>query len=147
MTEADPFIMRWLLTPAFYASSAVPVLGVGIFAVDRVEQSFGCGWACEFGGLQTILVFGAPVFALLSVALARFENLQVPGFLDHLRHCAMLYVGLSALACVLVVSYGVQGHGLAWVLGTSLFLVAVYAVLIDATVVYVIRQRYSARVR
>lgn len=138
---SNPFV-RWGFFPALYAVSILPVLIVCLYVVARVERVLGCGWACEIGGLLALLVFGAPVFLLFSIGLAHLERLRPPSFFDHLRHGIMLYVIMAVLGYILVASYDMQGlDGAWWGLGVALFLLAAYANLLDALVVYVARRR------
>jgi uncharacterized membrane protein len=140
------FNARWVFFPVLYAAGTLPVLAVGVFVADRVARTaLGCHWCCEVAGLLALLVAGALVFVLSSMLLTRLERLRAPKALDHVRHCMWLYMGLVVLGITLVASYDTLGLSLGYGLGVALFFVAVYAILLNALVVFAMRRRFSVR--
>ncbi len=133
---------RWILSPTLNAASVPPLFLAGVLLVAiLVERTLG--YVRVFAGLLALLVIDVLVFGLLSVGLARLERLRLPGILDHLRHCAMLYAGMVLLGSYLVYEELKPWPccSLAWSMGALLFLVAAYAVVLNASVVYVTQRR------
>ncbi len=148
MASDHHFSVRWVLLPALYAATTVPVLIASVlasFVGGGAVWAFFCRFICGSSGLLALLLIGAPVFGLLSIGLARVERLRAPTLRDHLRYCVVLYAGLVVLGPVLATGYGLPRWSLGWGLGVGLFLAGAYAVSVNAVVVYAIRQRSSWR--
>ncbi len=134
-------------TPIFYALGCVPVfLGV-VLSVALFENSL---WLGELTGLYYVgdlvavvamFLIGGLVFGLLGVGALRLERLRRPAFLDHLRHCALLYVGLLFSGFVLFISYESQAGGLGYAYGIAVFASGVYAALVDALILSLSQRR------
>jgi hypothetical protein len=45
----------------------------------------------DLGGGVSVLVIGGLIFVSLTLGVLRLERTALPGALDHLRHCALLY--------------------------------------------------------
>lgn len=136
--------VKWILFPLVYAASLVPVTAAGVATAAMLERPLGCHYTCEVGGLFVLLVVSTLVFALLPVAFIRSMPLRPPQWRDHLHLCSGLYTIMALLAFDLVVNYSSLSGSLGYGLEIALFCVAGYAVLINAVIVQVTRQR-SAR--
>ena len=91
----------------------------------------------------TVLFVGFVIFGALSRAFIWLERVRVPTVSDHLRHCALLYVGLLLLLFMLIASYKSQAGGLGYGLGVIVFITGAYAAAIDALTLLLKRRRSS----
>lgn len=136
-------------TPVFYALGCVPVF-LGVFlSVALLENSL---WLSELTGLYyvgdlvaivTIFMTGGLVFGLLGVEALRLERLRRTAFLDHLRHCALIYAGSLFSGFILFISYESQVGGLGYAYGIAIFAIGGYAVLANALTLFLSRRRLS----
>jgi hypothetical protein len=134
------------VTPLLYVAGFVPVF-LGVFlSVALLENNL---WLSELTGLYYVgdlvavvamLLIGGLVFGPLSAVILRLDNLRRPTFLDHLRHCALIYASLFLLLFVLVVSYELQAGGLGYGLGIVVFVIGAYAAFIDASILFLNRR-------
>lgn len=129
-------------TPVLYALGCVPVF-LGVFlSVALLENSL---WLGELTGLYyvgdlvaivALFLIGGLVFGLLGVGALRIERLRRPAFLDHLRHCALIYAGLLFSGFILFISYESQAGGLGYAYGIATFAIGTYAVFVNALVLF-----------
>ncbi|MGF1470339.1 MAG: hypothetical protein ACFB50_01195 [Rubrobacteraceae bacterium] len=136
-----------IITPLLYAVSCAPVfLGI-LLSVALLENNL---WLSELTGLYYVgdlvavvamFMIGGLVFGLLAAGIFRVERLQEPNFLDHLRHCALLYAGLLFSVFVLFISYESQAGGLGYAYGVAIFVIGAYAASIDALMLLLKRRR------
>ena len=152
MAETYRLVTR-IMGPVLYAVSFVPVIVGSIAVVSLVVRTIGFDNFTTFryngdvAAAASVLVIGGFVFGSLSRFLAWLEQLRIPSLRDHLRHCAVLYVLLGALAVPLVrmyesaVAYGLSlGDGLA----VAVFFTVGYAICINA-VVLLLKRRVGQR--
>jgi uncharacterized membrane protein len=114
---------------------------VSLASVERqVTGNIGViGLLLVFLGVVTL------IFVLLGIGLARLERLRPPTARDHLRHCALLYVGMALLGPFIIVAYdGRYCCSLQWALAALLSLVAAYAVIVDAVTIYALARRFRS---
>lgn len=136
-------------TPVFYALGCVPVF-LGVFLlVALLENSL---WLSELTGLYYVgdlvgivatFLIGGLVFGLLGIGILRLERLRRPAFLDHLRHCALIYAGLLFSGFILFISYESQAGGLGYAYGIAVFAIGAYAALVNALILFLSRRRLS----
>ena len=108
--------MRWVLQslifPFLYFATMLPVVvGIAVafssieyggFLYKYVEPLYRYDEAIamiDVTGLATIFVIGGLIFGLCAWLLARLEGLRQPKLVDHLRHCAYLYIFFIGVEC------------------------------------------------
>lgn len=134
--------VRWILSPILYAASVPPMFVLFLLVVAILVEQAPYVWVL---GLSVLLWISTLVFVLANVGLARIEHTYSPGIRDHLRRCAILYAGLVPLGFFLITGYdGRYCCALQWTLEAALFPVATYAIVVNASIIYVLRRRYSA---
>lgn len=133
--------VRWVLSPVLYAVSVLPVFAAVLSIVLLVHWALGYTFAWVIAGAIGLLVIGALGFGLLSLGFVRLERLNTPGALDHLRHCFLLYASIVPLGLFLTIGSFKPCCSLQWTFGAVLFLVAAYAVLLNALTIYRARHR------
>jgi hypothetical protein len=120
------------LSPILYAASAPPMFILSLSLVAFLVHVATYAWVW---GLLASLLINTLVFVLVNVGLARIEHMRSPGIRDHLRLCAILYAGLVPLGIFLITGYdGRYCCALQWTLGAALFLVATYAIVLNALI-------------
>ena len=152
------------VSPLLYAASFVPAVVAVWQIMTFVEYNIGFGYDRGFGlddfttlyfngdvaGVFAIILVGSIVFGALTQALMWVERLQRPSFLDHLRHCALLYTLLVLLGIALVWAYGGNyGANASGVTGgyavvALSFMIVGYAIVINAALIAL---RHRSRTR
>ena len=134
------FGARRILSPILYAASVPTMFVLSFLLIPLLVGRPPMVWV--FGVLGFGLV-GTSVFVVFNACLAHIEHMKSPGILDHLRYCAILYAGLVPLGFFTITGYnGRYCRALQWTLGATLLPVATYAIVLNALIVYVLRQRY-----
>ena len=137
------------VTPVLYAIGCVPVFVGVLIALVLFESNI---WLAELTGLYYVgdlvaalamLLFGGLAFGFLGQVILRLERLREPTVLDHLRHCALLYLGLLLSGFVLLASHESQAGGLGYAYGLAIFIIGAYAASIDALILLL--KRHSNR--
>ena len=146
------------VSPLLYAAGFVPAIMVVWQIMMFVEYNVGFGYDRGLGlddfttlyfngdvaGVLAVVLVGSVVFGALTQVLTWVERLPMPGALDHLRYCALLYVFLGFLATVLIAAFPNNGDvagGYALVaLG---FVIVGYAIFINAVLISLRRRRHS----
>jgi uncharacterized membrane protein len=103
-------VVAKITSPILYAAALVLI----VFGPLYIASLPGMAWfnsCCS--GLAFVLIFvaGPLLLAIFNIYLTRFEELQSPEILDHLRRCALLYVVLAVLAFLLVTLFESQTGG------------------------------------
>jgi hypothetical protein len=139
---------RWVLLPVLYAVT-VPVLFVASMlpVALLLERPAGFVWAAAV--VVASIAACALVLVLVSVGFARLEARELPGLSDHLRHCALLYAGMLALAAYLIYEELKPWPccPLQWSMAALLLLIAGFAAALNASTIYLVRRRQLARLR
>jgi hypothetical protein len=78
---------------------------------------------------------------MLCRGIARLEHLRSPGILDHLRHCALLYISMVPLGIFVVSTYNSPSCCTQTMLAVILSLALVYAAGLDAIMLYFMARR------
>lgn len=137
--------------PVLYAAGIVPALVGLLFAMTFIEYFWGFNrfntiYANgDLGGAVSVALIGGLVFGPLVLGLLRLERSTWPGGLDHLRHCALLYPLCASLLVVLLATYEANmnapgGPAGGYVAAAGLFLISVWAVVVDALVILIKRR-------
>jgi len=140
-------VAKFLVVPLLYSASVLPVFAGVLVATVLVEDTISSYlYEYDFEGdftfygnaavMIALLVVACPVFGLLGWALYSMEGDSMPSVLDHLRHCAFLYISSVILSVVMVTSYReeVAAGYTDPILNTMPVLVTVSAILFDALI-------------
>ncbi|HEV2093337.1 MAG TPA: hypothetical protein VGR18_09265 [Rubrobacter sp.] len=127
-------------SPFAYLAFLLAAMFVGLLTVRTLEAGPGPGSPIFLYIIADLLAGGTVLYAG-GWALLSLEELAQPTILDHLRRCALLYLILVPLGVVLLAfaNFGDPGGGGA--LATMLCVAAGCAIVIDASLLFVVRRR------
>ncbi|CAN5748825.1 hypothetical protein BH20ACT11_BH20ACT11_05050 [soil metagenome] len=131
--------------PMLYVACLLPaimgVIGALIFietvwGFNRFNTLYANG---DLGGGVSVLVLGGLIFVSLTLGVLRLELTALPGVLDHLRHCVLLYPLCAFLFAVLIAGYetttnSIGGADLWYVAAAALFLMSSWAIVLNAVI-------------
>jgi hypothetical protein len=138
MMFREPF--KWAVLPVLYGTVALLVFVVPPILFERFAEPI-LGYVEVIGYLSGLLLISALALVMLCRGIARLEHLRSPGILDHLRHCALLYISLGPLASVVVSTYNSPSCCTQTMLAVILSLALVYAAGLDAIMLYFMARR------
>ena len=131
---------KWLASPVLYAAGALLVFVVPSILFERFVEPI-LGYVEVFGYLSGLLLINSLALVMLCRGIARLEHLRSPGILDHVRHCALLYISLGSLGSVVVSTYNSPSCCTQTMLAVILSLALVYAAGLDAITIYIMARR------
>ena len=131
--------------------SAVKSVAPLVFAIIFVPVAYAVMWMMLSFGFSQLqmpwqLYYGVPVLlvstvlGLCSWTLLRLERIDNPGVLDHLRHCALLYVVLASLGFLLFSALDRDDTD-TYAVPLVVFVCAAYAIAVDASILILKRLR------
>jgi hypothetical protein len=140
------------VSPLVYAAGCVSMFVLFVFVASStaVARSLdavpGASYLFENVALAVVLPFVvyALSFTVLDFMLYGLERLQSPMLKDHLRHCALLYMGTVFVLLVLTAS-NLQTGMLQYDLGLAVCALATCGILADAAVVLLMRRLTRAQ--
>lgn len=138
MTFREAF--KWMVSPVLYGAGALSVFVVPPTLFERFAQLI-LGYVEVIGYLSGLLLIGSLALVMLCRGIARLERLQPPGIIDHLRHCALLYVTLVPLGSVVVSTYNSPSCCTQTMLAVTLSLALMYAAELDTITLYIMARR------
>ena len=105
---------RFLVCPSVYLASVAPVALGTLLVTGMVEDAIS-SYLYNFEGdftlygylalASSLLVVAVPVYGLLSLVMYRSETASSSSFLDHLRHCVLLYAAIGATIIITILAY------------------------------------------
>lgn len=149
-----------LASPLAYALAFMPILVLNFAALYGVnilvtlvwpewyiKSGYNPGEIALIAGafLTTLLVFGV-LFGGLGRLLLRWERVSMPGLIDHLRRCALLYGALLLLGSMFfwAVEFPPSSDvGFGYGVALLTFLCIAYSIVLDAALVFLERRRYA----
>ena len=138
MTFRETF--KWLVSPVLYGAVALLVFVVPPILFERFVEPI-LGYVEVFGYLSGLLLSSSLALVMLCRGIARLEHLQSPAILDHLRHCALLYMSLRPLGSVVASTYNSPSCCTQTMIAVILSLALMYAAGLDAITLYIMARR------
>ena len=138
MTFRETF--KWLVSPVLYGAVALLVFVVPPIMFERFVEPI-LGYVEVFGYLSGLLLICSLALVMLCRGIGRLEHLRSPGILDHLRHCALLYISLVPLGIFVVSTYNSPSCCTQTMIAVILSLALVYAAGLDAITLYIMARR------
>lgn len=116
--------------PFFYALALFPIFFVlvAVLLVWEAYARFSFGLNGLFESALVILLPGSFILGWFNISVIRWEKLNKPILLDHLRHCALYYFFAGAV----MVNFLLQGIGNALI---DAYLVMVLAICLWAVII------------
>jgi hypothetical protein len=138
MTSRKTF--NWAVSPVLYGAVAVLVFVIPPILFEHFVEPI-LGYVEVFGYLSGLLLICSLALVMLSRGIARLEHLRSPGILDHLHHCALLYISLVPLGIFVVSTYNSPSCCTQTMIAVILSLALVYAAAVDAITIYIMARR------
>ena len=131
-----------VFSPIAYVTFLLAAVLVGLLTVRTLEVGLGPASPIFLYVIANLLAGGTVLYAG-GWALLSLEELRQPTVLDHLRRCAVFYLVFVPLGVALIAFVDLGDPGGGGALATMLCVAAGYAILIDASLLFLVRTRFD----